>query len=202
MRKLLLTSAGFENHRIGETFLELVHTSPSEITVIFIPTASRTKEEMKYVEMARKEIIGLGVKKEHVKTLDLDHDIRYQEVKDYNVIYVCGGNTFYLLQKVRETGFDMIVKQFVDDGKLYVGVSAGSILACPSIEIALPFDENDAEITDFRGLGLVDVVITPHYTAKEKRIIDKWRKKLSYPIITLTDNQALLVVGKEKKIIE
>lgn len=202
MKKLLLTSAGFENPRIGEKFLELVHKSPSEIKVIFIPTASRTEEELKYVTMAREEIIRIGVKKEHIKTLDLDHKITYKEVKDYDAIYVCGGNTFYLLQKVRETGFDAVINQFVEDGKLYVGVSAGSIIACPLIEIALPFDENDAGITDFTGLNLVHIVITPHYTHKEKKIIDEYGKKIQYTIVPLTDNQALLIMDKEISIIE
>ena len=200
--KLLLTSAGFENAQIGRKFVELVGKPASEIRVIFIPTASRTKEELRYVNKARKEILNIGVQGENIKTLHLDHHISYYEVKDFDAIYVCGGNTFFLLHQVRKTGFDKIVKQFLTDDKLYIGVSAGSILVCPTTEIAVPYDENDIGITDFTGLNLVNVVITPHYTDKEKKTVEKYRKRLAYEIIALTDQQACLVLDENVEIIQ
>lgn len=201
--KLLLTSDGFENPNIGKKFLELIGKPASEIKVIFIPTAaSRTPEELKYTEFARNEIIITGVSSKNIKTLDLDHRIAYSEVKDYDAIYVCGGNTFYLLKKVRESGFDKIVKEFVDEGKLYVGVSAGSILVCPSIEISAPFDPNDVGLKDYTGLSLVNFVIAPHSGKKDEAIINEYRKKLPYEISPLNDGQALLALDKKIVVIE
>ena len=115
--KLLLTSAGFENAKIGRKFVELVGKPASEIRVVFIPTASRTKEESRYADEARKEILNTGVRGENIKTLNLDHHISYPEIKDFDAIYVCGGNTFFLLHQARKTGFDKIIKQFLNDGK-------------------------------------------------------------------------------------
>ncbi|HLC81065.1 MAG TPA: Type 1 glutamine amidotransferase-like domain-containing protein [Candidatus Nanoarchaeia archaeon] len=204
LMKLLLTSAGFENAKIGRKFVELVGKPASEIRVVFIPTASRTKEESRYADEARKEILNTGVRGENIKTLNLDHHISYPEIKDFDAIYVCGGNTFFLLHQARKTGFDKIIKQFLNDGKLYVGVSAGSILVCPTTELAVPYDKNDLGISDFTGLNLVDVVIAPHYSdkGKDKEIIKKYGKRLAYEIIALTDQQAYLVLGQNAEIIQ
>ncbi len=199
---MLLTSAGFENKRIGEKFVKLVDKPVQLIKVIFVPTASRTKEELKYVEAAKKELLNFGIKVENITALNLNHNVSYNEVKNFDVIYVCGGNTFWLLHKVRETGFDKVIKQFLNNDKLYVGVSAGSILVGPNIEIAVPFDENDIGLTNFTGLNLVKVVISPHYTVKEKLIIDQYKKQLNCQIIPLTDRQACLVIDNQIELVE
>jgi peptidase E len=78
-------------------------------------------------------------------------------------------------------------------------VSAGSIIIGPSIEIAAPFDKNESNITDFRGLNIIDKVLSPHYTKKEERLIKKYRTK--FKILPLKDNEALLIKGNKEKII-
>lgn len=45
MKKLLLTSAGFLNPKIGDEFLKLLSKNPKDIKVLFIPTASEYKLE-------------------------------------------------------------------------------------------------------------------------------------------------------------
>lgn len=202
MKKLLLTSAGFLNPKIGQKFLDLAGKPASKIKIVFIPTASKTEKENYYVEESKQELIDLGIKKENIRVLDIDHKISYSEIAEFDVMYVCGGNMFYLLAKVREFDFGKIIKQFVDMENVYVGVSAGSMLACPNIELAAPFDPNDVGITDFRGLNLTDVIVSPHYKESDKKIIEEFRKKLHYKIIPLTDNQALLVLDGKVEIIE
>ncbi len=132
--KLLLTSAGFENSKVGEEFLKLIDKPVSEIKVILVPTAARTKEELFYVDKSKKELLNVGIHAQDIKTLDLDHKISFEEVDGFDVIYVCGGNTFYLLHKVGEAGFDKITKQFLEKRGIYVGVSAGSIIVGPDID--------------------------------------------------------------------
>ena len=91
------------------------------------------------------------------------------------MIYVCGGNTFYLLYKIQESGFDKIIKQFVESGKLYFGVSAGSYVVCPTIEMAYwkhP-DRNDVGLEDLTGLSIVPFLITVHFEPKYTQDIKK-----------------------------
>lgn len=202
MTKLLLTSTGLANQNIKNQFLQIIDEPVSQIKIIFVPTAARSEEELKYVNESKKELLDLGIFKNNIKTLNLDNPVSFQEVKDFDVIYVCGGNTFYLLKKVRETGFDKVIIEFAKTDKLYLGVSAGSILVCPNIDIASPFDENDVNLTDLTGLNLTDVIVSPHYCEEEKQIIEDFKKKSQYKVVPLTDNQALLVIDGETKIIE
>lgn len=202
MKKLLLTSAGFVNPKIGQAFLELVSKPPVDIRVLFIPTASRTPVELKYVDESRQELITMGITPDHIITENLEQTVTAEHFQNIDAVYVCGGNTFYLLDRVRKSGFDSVAKKLVERGVVYLGVSAGSVLAGSDISISGPFDPNDTGLTDTTGLKLVDKVITPHYDKKEKSIIEEFKEKLPYPIITLTDNQALLVKENEEAIIE
>ncbi len=197
--KMLLTSAGFGSQKIADTFLELIGKPAHTIKVILVPTASRTEEEWKYVNKSKQELIELGITEKNITVLELNHKVSYDEIADFDAVYVCGGNTCYLLHKVRESGFDKIIKKFVNEGKLYFGVSAGSILACPSIEITS--DENDIGIKDLTGLNFVDLLIVPHYSEESKPRIEQFKKKSKYQVVPLTDSQAFLVNGKERKLI-
>ena len=196
--KLLLTSAGFENQKIAKKFLELLNKPISEVKVVFIPTAARTPEEVEYIKKAKKEIIVTGVKSKNIKTLNLDHPVDYTEVRGFDAIYVCGGNTFFLLKKVKESGFDKILKEFLEEGKLYVGVSAGSIIVGPDIEIAgwgSEADINDIELKDLKGLNFTSLAVYPHYKVRLKKEIENYRKRVAYEVVTLTDRQALLILS-------
>ncbi|MBI4441499.1 Type 1 glutamine amidotransferase-like domain-containing protein [Candidatus Woesearchaeota archaeon] len=196
MKKLLLTSTGFSNPIIGKEFLELVGKEPNEIKVLFIPTAARTSEEKCHVDESRKELVALGILPQNVIDCTLKKPLGH-----YDAFYVCGGNTFYLLYQLRASGFDRQIKEDVANGKVYVGVSAGSIIAGPEIGIAAPFDENDIQIKDITGLGLTDIIVSPHYCDKEKEIIQDYVKKTEYKVIPLTDQQALCVIGTKVRLI-
>jgi len=81
-----------------------------------------------------------------------------------DAVYVASGSTFALLDALRATGTDRLLAQRVRAGLPYIGASAGSIVAGPSIAPAsLMDDPADApSLTDYAGLGLVSVVVIPH----------------------------------------
>jgi peptidase E len=201
MMKLVLTAAGFSNQKIIDEFLKMVGKPVQEIKVLFIPTASRTEEELKYVEIAKKELYDIGVQKNNLTTFNLDKEITRNEL-GVDAIYVCGGNTFYLLHKLRKTGFDKTIKEMARKGVVYVGVSAGSVIAGPTIITAQGFDENDVGLDDFTGLKLTNKVIIPHAEHKGKGKIEDLKKKVKHGTVPLTDNQALLINNSETRIIQ
>lgn len=199
MKKLLLTSAAFTNQAIKDGFARLVAKPFEALRIVFIPTASRTEEELDYVAVSKKELLELGIKTENIKELQLEHKISPEELKNADVIYVCGGNTFYLLKKVRESHFDQVFLQFMERGGVYVGVSAGSILVGPNIAVAgigENGDKNDVHLTDTRGLNKVPFAISPHYTEKEKNILDTMEAKVDYKIKRITDHEAILITDE------
>lgn len=82
-------------------------------------------------------------------------------------IYITGGNTFFLLQELKRKGVDKIISKQVKLGKLYIGESAGAIIASPDAEYmrSVNFDpiEKAPELKDCTSLDLVDFYTIPHY---------------------------------------
>lgn len=202
MKKLLLTSTGFLNPKIGERFLSLLDKKPIDTKVLFIPTAATSESAMKYARIDESRIIQLGIPKENIIWLDINNIQSAGDSNRFDAIYICGGNVFFLMQKLKETGLDGKIVDLVNRGKIYVGASAGAIIAGPDVSIASPFDENDVGLKDMIGLGLTDKVICPHYKDEMKNILEEFKNKLSYPLIPLTDNQALEEVDGESRIVE
>ena len=86
MVKLLLTSTGLANQKIKDQFMKLINKPVSKAKVgfiptkvLFIPTASRTKEELHYVNLSMKELIDFGIPKKNIKVLTLEKPVSFEE---------------------------------------------------------------------------------------------------------------------------
>jgi peptidase E len=82
-------------------------------------------------------------------------------------IYVTEGNTFDILHFIRTAGLVRKIKQSVKNGTVYIGASAGAMLAGTDISFAQDFDRHRQNMTDFTGLQLFNGIIIPHYTETE-----------------------------------
>ena len=115
--------------------------------------------------------------------------------KDKNVIHVEGGNTFYLLKAIRETGFAEIIKELIDQGKVYIGTSAGSYVMCPTIDVSDWSDETVDRygVTDFTALNYVPFLLKVHYTDEKGLEVKTRMKALKHPLRILRDGQGVSV---------
>ena len=196
MKTLLLTSAGME---IKEEILNVLPKPANQIKLAHIITASKAQKDTSYVDKDVESMRGLGLS---VANVDLEgkkeKDLR-DILQPFDVIYVQGGNTFYLLKWVKESGFDAVIEELIGRGKIYIGVSAGSIIAGPDIEIAgwKGFDPNEIGLKDFSGLGCVPFCIFPHYKLEHSSFLKEEIAKYSYPVRILSDKQAFLVRDSE-----
>lgn len=205
MKKLFLASVASNTI---EEFIKILPEPPNKLTVAFIPTAADPYEDKWFVEEDRNKLKEKGF---NVRDVDLKNKTEQElsaELEGIDILFVAGGNTFYLLQKVRESGFDKIAKEVVQKGIIYVGSSAGATLACPTIEPIKTLDDSSKapSLKSFEGLKLVDFVILPHfgkekYKAKYEKIMKEYTNA-GYKVIPLTDNQAIAVEGDEYKIVE
>jgi dipeptidase E len=76
-------------------------------------------------------------------------------------VFVGGGNTFRLLRTLQDAGLLGILRRRAEEGMPYLGASAGSNLACPTIKTTN--DMPIVELAGFSALGLVPFQINPHY---------------------------------------
>ena len=92
-----------------------------------------------------------------------------EEIKEaidtHDVIYMSGGNTFYLLQQFQKAAALDVLREAVLAGKPYIGSSAGSALAATDIALVKDIDEPEKapDLTDTKGLDLVDFRVFPHW---------------------------------------
>lgn len=197
---LLLTSAGFLNPNIAKAVLEIVKDTVSK-KVAVVTTATEGKESHRYSKLAKEQLESMGFGK--VDFVDLETQ-GSEMIPDYDVVYVCGGNTFYLLKFARETNFKDTVLKLLDKGGLYIGVSAGTCLVCPSTIIAneIEPDPNDVGIADFTGFHLTDLTIHPHYEEWQEPQAQAFEKKHGVKLTRLTNDQAVLIQGGNYKLIQ
>ena len=192
--KLFLTSAGLQKKKIADFFLTILPKQPKNCSVLMMAYIL-SSEMQKYVDQARKELVDLGFK--NIIFFDLKKDKFEEMVKEFDIIYVCGGNTFWILDRLRKIGLTEFIKDGVrNKGVIYFGVSAGSIIAGPSIEIAgwgSEGDKNTINLKDLTGFRLTKIAIFPHFRPQMKDEVKEFKKRVSNPVMELTDNEAIYI---------
>ena len=157
MKRILLISnstlygSGYLDHAETEirSFLGAVKR------VLFVPFALHDRDG--YTATAQKRFEKMGYELSSVHNAS---DPR-QAVNDTDAVFIGGGNTFRLLKALYD--FDLLdpIRERVAAGMPYIGSSAGSNVAAPTIKTT-----NDMPIVEppaFNALGLVSFQINPHY---------------------------------------
>jgi dipeptidase E len=194
-KTVLLTSTGIQ--QMKEQIKKMLHKPVYDILVGFITTAAKREQDISFMERdleAMKEI-GFNVEKIDIEGKNQKELRKLLNNKD--IIFVEGGNTFYLLKCMRASGFGKVVKELMKKGVVYFGVSAGSIVAGQTIETAVwkNIDKNKVGLKNLKGLQLVPFNIFVHYQPEHAELIKQNFKKSKYPLRVLTDGQALFLQG-------
>lgn len=127
--------------------------------IVFIPFAGVSLTWEAYEEKVKKRIEELG---HYVKSIH--HYNNYQKaIEEAEVIMVGGGNTWHLTRLLHEHNLiELVRKRVMEDHVPYIGWSAGSNVACPTLKTT-----NDMPIVDplgFDTFNLVPFQINAHYT--------------------------------------
>jgi dipeptidase E len=173
------------------------------LTIGYVPDAARAHPDAPYVAAERAGVAALGHALVDVRLTGADPRGVASALDGVDAMYVAGGSTFALLDALRTSGADAVVAERVRAGLPYIGCSAGSVVAGPSIEpVALMDDPGDApDLTDLRGLGLTDAVVVPHADGKLPPYpLDLIGRTLArygpdHELVPLCDDEALLVTG-------
>lgn len=168
---------------------------------VFIPTAGDPYDNKDFVEADRiaLEKYGLDIVEMDIKNKN-EEEIR-EIIDGADIVLVAGGDTFYLMEKLKESGADKIIKEFVARGGIYIGSSASSIICCPTIEGAEDFDDPNLapKLDNFNGLGIFRNVIIPHaqkekYFERIRRATERLESK-GLKVYPLTDDDVLFFDG-------
>lgn len=196
-KKIVLTSCGIINENLKGEFYKLLNKEIEKTKVLYITTAIDGEDDSNtsWIDKEFKTILDLGIKKENIKEYKMDYEI---DLSLYDMIYMMGGNTFYLLKKIRDTKFDIKLKEAINNSIVYVGSSAGSIILGNTIELALAYDKNHVNLVDFTGLKLIDGIIFPHANRKQEFIAEK-REQYKDKIYAINDEHGVIYNNNEIK---
>ncbi len=208
-RRLLLFSNGSE--LIGLTPPLFAHDAlkdflgPNVRRVLFVPFAAVVRTEDEYLATVRKSFGPLGYE---VESLHQAEDAR-AAVEGADAIAVGGGNTFHLLRGLYRAGGVELIRARGLSGVPYVGWSAGSNVACPTI-----MTTNDMPVVEppsFKALGLVPFQINPHYTdahieghmgeTRDERLKEFAHANAGVRVIGIREGTMLRVEGDEIRLV-
>jgi dipeptidase E len=201
LKRLLLAS-----HGVG-ALRELAEGGTQGLRLAFVPTAAGPEAETEeWVREDRRQLEILGCE---VSTLDLavvGADELEDALRGLDGVFLTGGNAFLLLWHARRSGFIELAPALVQEGLLYVGTSAGAVIAGPDLEpVAAP--ENRAKapgLDSTAGLALVDFTVLPHDHERERRArhdeIVAAHPELRF--VRLADDRAVLVRGDAAEVVD
>ena len=130
-------------------------------SVLFVPYAAVPGTQGAYDDYAQRAGAAFGDMGCDLLPLHLAAD-PVAAVRAAAAIVIGGGNTFHLLTRLYAAGLVEVIGERVRSGTAYIGWSAGSVVACPTISTT-----NDMPIIappSLRALGLVRFQINAHYT--------------------------------------
>ncbi len=200
--KLLLTSCGFTNQAIAEALFELAGKRPEELSLVFIPTASNTESGDKgwFIDDL------INIKKQNFKSVAIadisavPEDIWRPQLEEADVLFFEGGNTYHLMDWINKSGLVKLLPEMLKT-KVYVGLSAGSMLTGPDIDLRLAktIYGEDTESESVTGLGLVDFYFlphlnSPHFSARMEANLPNAMKEITKKTYVLDDQSAIKIV--------
>lgn len=202
MKRLLLASYG-----VG-ALLSLLDGDVAGMRLAFVPTAAGPDADSKeWVRADRRQLERLGCE---VSTLELASSSA-REVENALIsadgVFATGGNSYLLLWHAVRSGFAEQVPELVEAGSLiYVGTSAGAMLAGPDLAPAANLDNRREvpELESSRALGLVPFTVLPHDQYPEARALhdEIVAAHPSVRFIRLADGRAVLVRGDSVEVVD
>lgn len=208
--KLFLTSQWLLP-QFCEPFQQLVGKPLAETAAALIENGADDEPgDPRWVQRARSSLVDVGMA---ITRVDLRKYIDPPRVRvllnvlaAQDVIWVGGGNTFYLNWLLHESGAAQIIKHLVASGTVYGGGSAGAIVAGPTIHgFEATDDTSFAPKLLLDALHLTDSVILPHWGRQDYGAVmtdvARQMQTAGFRTIPLTDRQALIVNDHTERIL-
>ncbi|NCS97824.1 MAG: type 1 glutamine amidotransferase-like domain-containing protein [Candidatus Pacebacteria bacterium] len=209
MKRLFLTSStNFVSHHLVKN----IDLSKGNRLAFILTAAEVEHGDKQWLKDDRQSLVDAGFDVfDYTITGKTKSEIE-QELASADILYFSGGNTFYLLQQSQKSGFIPVVQDMVENqGKIYIGTSAGSIIAGPQLPkylLELGEEHIADNLLDATAYGFVNFILLPHWGSEgfKQKYLES-RLKLIYtpdqfPLVVLTDQQYVKVEGDSLEIID
>lgn len=196
MKKIFLASYLAGTITQLANFIHQNHINSNNI--LFIPTAGNVEEYTGYIDKSKAALTRLGYKLDLLDIAQVDGEQCQQAFMTADIICICGGNTFYLLQELNRKNLHQLLVKKIADGCIYIGESAGAIILAPDVGYIKMMDDRTLapELKNDTGLNSVDFYPLPHYIEEPfvdavQQIYDEYQNSLK--LIPISNQQAIIV---------
>ena len=192
---------------VKELFRQYASEKQLDKQVLFIPTAGNVEDYRGYIDKALLAFEDLGFQVELLDISACDRETAQAKIFQSKLLYISGGNTFYLLQELKKKQLLPLIKEQIADGMVYVGESAGAIITAKDIDYNKIMDDKTVamELNGTEALNEVDFYVLPHlgeepFVESAQATLDTYGAQLN--LLSLNNHQAVLVEGEEVKVLE
>ena len=190
MPKLILSSCDFRNEKSAEIIYAHLPKPVGSLRVLYFPNEKATEDKInggKY----HSRLAEFGFSKENITVFNYFNPQNLIGIS-FDAIYISGGNTFGTMKLIKESGANSIIKDYVNQGAVYIGGSAGAHIASSHIGHVAKYDIDTFGLTDFSGLELFYGVLICHYTDHRKSDVDWLEANSRYPVTVLGDSDVIV----------
>jgi len=191
MTKLILSSCDFRNPISANCIYDNLPQPVEHCRVLYFPNEKATAEMISGDKFYHR-LAAFGFKHENIDVFNYfsPSDFHFPPI---DVIYISGGNTFGTLKRLRESGADKIIVDYVNQGVTYIGGSAGAHIASANIAHVKKYDGETFGLNDFTGLKLFDGILICHYSDERYDDYIYLREQSEFPVSILTDQEAIVI---------
>lgn len=180
------------------------HTAGLNSAIIVVTADNEYKEKNYHIPRCKDELAQLGL------TADvIDIDVESSEkLLNYDVVEFIGGNPFYLVDSIKKTRSENILRTILKE-KILIGWSAAAIAFGPSLLLVNEYtpEMNIVGMKDLSGLRLTNTEILPHYSKFISRFehfeerCAAYEKEYQTNVIRLNEGDALFIKEQSQLLI-
>jgi len=202
--KAILSGGGHgdQTKELEAKFAKLLDKSKS---LLYIPLAIDSKKHPydECLKWLKSTMDNLGISSYEMITEETIDTLKCKSPNFFAGIYIGGGNTPYLLRKIKETCLWDFLKSALNENIPIYGGSAGAAIFGKTIIPALYHDKNEVGIKDLNGFDILKGIdITCHYSEKEKQNVQNViRENNIKKLIALTESNGLFVTDNSIELI-
>lgn len=124
------------------------------------------------------------------------------ELREFDGVYIGGGNTYSLLAELISSGFDRHLKDYANNGGFLYGGSAGAIILGKDVRTAAQADPNEVGLTEVNCLNLAnDHAIWPHYEYKDDTLIEEFVQTYQLPVLAISERSGIVIEAGEMRVV-
>ncbi|MDI6666751.1 Type 1 glutamine amidotransferase-like domain-containing protein [Leuconostoc falkenbergense] len=150
--------------------------------------------------------MDLGYQIDNLDVANEDTDSVVFKIQQAEILFITGGNTFYLLQELKRKNLLPLLVEKIQSGTPYIGESAGAIILAPSIEYNKIMDSPKLapELLDYSALGITNFYTLPHYiespfTKTVQETYNNYHTRLN--LMTINNHKAIIVIGDNYRVV-